>query len=524
MSEIIQEKVGNDLVFVDDNSNSSDKTQTTVNNMKPWRILIVDDEPSIHDITQISLKGFDFAGRPLEFLNAYSRKEAEEILHKETDIAVVLIDVVMETDDAGLELVKFIRTNLDNRIIRLILRTGQPGQAPEKKVIREYDINDYKEKTELTAQKLYSTLYSSLRSYRDMIALDNNRRGLEHILKASTKLFTTPVISEFIQGMLEQLIALLYLGDDAIFLNCESIAYERERDDPVVVAATGRFLELVGKNPTNLLEERIFSLVTEAHTKKQPIVRDNEFVGYFCTSDGREDVIYVNSDRSLNDSDLQLIEIFLHNVCVAYENVILQNEIEGTQRDMIYTLGESIETRSKETGQHVRRMSEYSRIIALGIGLSERDAEIIEIASPLHDFGKIGIPDSILHKPGQLNEEEWATMKTHAMIGENLLNNSKREILMSAATIAGQHHEHWNGNGYPRGLKGEEIHIYGRIAAVADVYDALGSSRCYKDAWPLKDIINYLKEQRGEQFDPQVIDWVLDNIEEMNQVRERFPD
>ena len=521
MSNFSPDKPSNELIFADEAPASK---ESSIKGNKPWKVLIVDDEPSIHEITQLSLKDFDFAGRPLLFISAYSKKEAEELLKDEKDIAIILVDVVMESDTAGLDLIKYIRETLKNHLVRLILRTGQPGQAPEKKVIREYDINDYKEKTELTAQKLYSTVYSSLRSYRDMLALDNNRRGLEHILKASTKLFTTPVINEFIQGMLEQLIALLYLGDDSLFLNCESVAYERESDEPVVVAATGRFSELVGKNPVNTLDTHIFSLVKEAHDNKHPIIRDKEFVGYFCTSDGREDVIYVTSDRSLKDSDLQLIEIFLHNVCVAYENVILQNEIEGTQRDMIFTLGESIETRSKETGQHVRRVSEYSRIIAIGIGLTERDAEIMEIASPLHDFGKIGIPDAILHKPGQLNDEEWNTMKSHAEIGEALLSNSRRETLKAAAIIAGQHHEHWNGKGYPRGLKGEEIHIYGRIAAVADVFDALGTTRCYKEAWPIEKIVDYFQNQRGEQFDPDVVDWVLDNVDKMNKVRQDFPD
>lgn len=496
-----------------------------INYDNPWNVLIVDDEPSVHEITQLSLKDFDFSGRPLKFIHAYSKQEAIEILQKNDNIAVALVDVVMETDQAGLELIKHIRETFNNKLSRIILRTGQPGQAPEKQVIREYDINDYKEKTELTSQKLYSTVFSSLRSYRDMIALENNRRGLEHILNASTKLFTTPVLHEFIQGMLEQLIALLYLGDDAILLNCESVAYEQDdKNGPIVVAATGRFSDLIGKNPVSLLEDHVFVLVKEAHDKKKPIIRNKEFIGYFQTSDGREEVIYVSSDVPLEKKDLQLIEIFLNNVCIAYDNVLLQNEIEGTQRDMIYTLGESIETRSKETGQHVRRVSEYSRLIALGIGLSQRDSEILEIASPLHDFGKIGIPDSILHKPGELNSEEWVTMKSHAQIGENLLNNSKREILKAASIIAGQHHEHWNGKGYPRGLKAEEIHIYGRIVAVSDVFDALGTPRCYKDAWSLEAIIAYFKKQRKQQFDPTIVDWVLDNIDEMVRVRELFPD
>lgn len=511
----------NQFFFADDNSSSS---LESIKDNKPWRVLIVDDEPSVHEITQLSLKGFDFAGRPLQFLNAYSKKDAEQLFAEESDIAVALVDVVMENDHAGLELVQYIRETLKNDLIRLVLRTGQPGQAPEKQVIREYDINDYKEKTELTAQKLYSTIYTSIRSYRDMVAVHNNRKGLEHIIHASAKLFTTPTINEFVQGMLEQLIALLYLDDDALFLKCESIAYEQDQEQSVVIAATGQFTGLVGKNPRTVLNEHVLSMVKETHEKKQPVIHDKEFVGYFRTHDGREDVIYVTSNTPFNENDTKLIEIFLHNICSAYENVLLQNEIEGTQRDMLYTLGESIETRSKETGQHVRRVSEYSRILSLGIGMSEREAEIIEIASPLHDFGKIGIPDAILNKPGQLNEEEWEIMKTHASIGETLLSNSKREILHAASIIAGQHHEHWDGNGYPRGLKAEEIHIYGRIGAIADVFDALGTKRCYKDAWPLDKIIEFFKMQRGKQFDPVLVDWVLTNIDQMAEVRERFPD
>ena len=191
---------------------------------------------------------------------------------------------------------------------------------------------------------------------------------------------------------------------------------------------------------------------------------------------------------------------------------------------MLYMLGESIETRSDETGQHVRRVAEYCRLIALGIGLSEREAMVLEIAAPLHDIGKIGIPDNILHKPGKLDEADWKIMQTHCRIGFDLLNGSDREMLKAAAIIAGQHHEHWNGKGYPEGLKGEEIHLYARIVAIADVFDALGSKRCYKDAWPTDKIIEYIKGQSNKQFDPSLIDWVADNIDVMKQVRELYPD
>jgi len=510
-----------DLVFApEDDINGTSSAPAKSN----WKILIVDDEPDIHEVTQMSLANFDFGGRGLEFLNAYSADDAKKIFKQENDIAVALVDVVMESEHAGLDLIKYIRGDLANDFTRLILRTGQPGQAPERDVIREYDINDYKEKTELTSQKLYSTIYTSLRSYRDLVALDNNRRGLEHIIHASAHLFSLPKLNVFIQGVLEQLVALLYLGNDAFYVGCECMAYEQNKGESTVVAATGRFSDIIGKKPSDSLDEHVYQLVSEAHSKKKSILREREFVGYFELHSGREDVIYVNSDHPLNQQDLGLIELFLHNVGIAYENIILRNEIEGTQRDMLYMLGESIETRSKETGSHVRRVSAYCKLIALGIGLSEHEAEVIEIASPLHDFGKIGIPDNILHKSGKLEGEDWETMKSHAQIGFELLNSSDREILKAAALIAGQHHEQWNGNGYPDGLKGDEIHVYARIASVADVYDALGSKRCYKEAWPLEQIVSYLKEHSGTQFDPILIEWVLKNLDIMKQVRENYPD
>lgn len=508
-----------DLIFAPEGK-SGNSTQQQNN----WKILIVDDEPDIHEITEISLKGFTFDGRGLDFYRAYSASDALQILSDHPDIAIGLIDVVMEKEHAGLELIHDIRSKLKNAFIRLILRTGQPGQAPERKVIQEYDINDYKEKTELTSQKLFSSIYTSLRSYRDLIALNNNRLGLEHIIRSSAHMFTQSRISEFIQGVLQQLVALLYLDNDAFYMNCECLAFEHERGEAKVIAATGRYSDSIGRKPGDFLEDNIQKLLDEAHRNKKSILKENQFVGYFEPHPGREGIIYVNSHHPLNQGDLNLLDLFLHNVSVAYENLILRNEIEGTQREMLYMLGDSIETRSSETGQHVRRVAEYCRLIALGIGLQEQEAEIIEIASPLHDFGKIGIPDSILHKEDKLTAEEWRIMQSHARIGQELLQSSQRESLKAAAVIAGQHHEHWNGKGYPDGLMGEEIHLYARIAAVADVFDALGSKRCYKQAWPLEKIVELLRSERGQQFDPVIIDWVLGNIETMKQVRIRYPD
>ncbi len=160
----------------------------------------------------------------------------------------------------------------------------------------------------------------------------------------------------------------------------------------------------------------------------------------------------------------------------------------------------------------------------MGVGLSEREADILHMAAPLHDFGKIGVPDEVLHKPGKLNEEEWEVMKTHAELGQEMLGKSKRDILQAASLLAGHHHEKWDGSGYPKGLSGDNIHIYGRIGAIADVFDALGSRRSYKEPWPLENILKYLAEQSGSHFDPKLVDWLLANVDEVLRVRNTFPD
>ena len=195
------------------------------------------------------------------------------------------------------------------------------------------------------------------------------------------------------------------------------------------------------------------------------------------------------------------------------EITALNNEVEATQREVVFTMGSIAEERSKETGKHVQRVAEYSLILARLYGLTLEESILIKNASPMHDIGKIGIPDAILNKPSRLTEEEFETMKTHSEIGYRMLKHSTKSILKAAAILAYQHHERWDGKGYPQGLKADDIHIYGRITAIADVFDALGSERVYKKAWPIKKILKFFEEEKGKQFDPDLIDLFHDNLE-----------
>jgi PAS domain S-box-containing protein len=206
------------------------------------------------------------------------------------------------------------------------------------------------------------------------------------------------------------------------------------------------------------------------------------------------------------------------------DDITATKDIEEIQKEIIFTMGSIGESRSKETGNHLRRVAEYSKLLAELYGLPTEEAEILKQASPMHDIGKVAIPDSILQKPGPLTKKEMIIMQTHSIKGYDMFKNSNRTLLKAAATIALEHHEKWDGTGYPTGLKGDKIHIYGRIIAIADVFDALGSQRCYKKAWKDKKIFKYFKEQKGKHFDPTLTKLFFDNIDKFLAIREKYKD
>ncbi len=244
---------------------------------------------------------------------------------------------------------------------------------------------------------------------------------------------------------------------------------------------------------------------------------DGEILGVFQSVNKLNLVDFTEDDLKL----LLFVTIYIGRELDA---AILREELESTQREIIYTLAEAAEMRSNEMGNHVKRVSEYCRLIGELIGLSDKDKELIKVASPLHDLGKIAIPDSILLKPGRLTDEERILMNTHAELGYSMLKHSNRKAFKAAATIALQHHEKWDGTGYPHGLAGENIHIFGRISAVADVYDALANARCYKPAWETERVVALFKEERGKHFDPQIVDAFLNNQEMFHEINRKFTD
>jgi putative two-component system response regulator len=224
-----------------------------------------------------------------------------------------------------------------------------------------------------------------------------------------------------------------------------------------------------------------------------------------------------------------MLEVRIMTKAMKNQNKILDamveartKELNHTRLEVIRRLGRAAEYRDDMTGYHIVRMSRYSQLLALAAGMSEKEAEVLLNASPMHDIGKIGIPDSVLLKPGKLDPEEWKIMQTHVDIGVEILSGSDSSLMNMAAEVAQNHHEKWDGSGYPCALVGEDIPLTGRIVAVADVFDALTTERPYKKAWAIDEAIEFLKEQRGKHFEPRLVDLFIEILPDILMVRDQY--
>lgn len=509
------------MMFADETPESPDAAAKPV--APPWCVLIVDDEIEVHTVTRLALRGFEFQGKSLELLSAQSAQQGKEFFEARSDIALAIIDVVMETEHAGLDLVHYVRNTLENHRTRLVLRTGQPGQAPEDQVIREYDIDDYKEKTELTIQKLRTLFYSKLRAYRDLCVIEEQRDGLSRVLNATAQVQNASSLTVFASAVLSQLTSLLHLDHSALY--CMVLpANGRGPREARTLAATGDFVQYsTGERFSDLppLVAQRFQQVLNDQVAQH---FDDAYVMVTPAENGSSNLLYVNHARSLDKMDRQLLEIYTQSVAVTFENMNLQEELQETQKELVYILADAVEARSKETGAHVKRVALCSEVLARLCGLPEDQVMLIKHASPLHDIGKVAIPDAILHKPGKLDPTEWELMQKHAQFGLDILQRSNRPLMRKGAEIAVSHHERWDGAGYPNGLAGEAIPLAGRITALIDVFDALGSRRSYKAPWPDSSVTDLILQERGRQFDPALVDLLIANLETFRALRQQFPD
>lgn len=243
---------------------------------------------------------------------------------------------------------------------------------------------------------------------------------------------------------------------------------------------------------------------------------DEEVVGVFQA---------LNKQNGLfSKHDAQLLLLLSNYASASIETALLYEKLQETQKKIIIKISHAAEFKDEDTSKHIKRVGLFSAMLARAYGLEESTAQMLELTASMHDAGKIGIPDKILLKPGRLDEAEFRVMRTHAMIGYNLLHDKEDVLLQNAALIAREHHEKFDGSGYPDGLKAEEISIFGRIVAIADVFDALTTTRPYKRPWPFDDAVSFIKEQSGKHFDPQLVELFIQNIEQVRFIYEEYKD
>lgn len=485
---------------------------------KPWRVLVVDDEPDIHAVTRLALNSVSFKGRGIEIISAYTGVQGFDLLAREDDIALVLLDVVMETEDAGLRLARRIREELDNQLVRIVLRTGQPGQAPEQKVIVDFDINDYKAKTELTAQKLFTTVISSLRSYEGLQTIEANRRGLSRILEAASNLYQLDSLKELASGVLTQIGAILNFGAEGVLCIMQNKA-PGVTSEPFVIASTGAHAGQLDEHARLPADHVWAAEIRQAFHERKNVFSDAVDVLFIHAPHGHLFVVAFSPPWPLGDLERSLLGVFCDRIAAAFDNLHMFGMLKTTQEATVVALADLAESRDATTGGHVRRVCRLTDGIAVELQAAGKFPDettptfmsLVGLASILHDVGKVATPDAVLLKPGRHTPEERAIMEEHALIGETVLARASTMVegvstLSMGALIAGGHHEHFDGTGYPRKLKGNAIPLAARIVAVVDVFDALLHRRPYKEPWPLDAVLAYLEERRNTQFDPDVLD------------------
>jgi signal transduction histidine kinase/response regulator of citrate/malate metabolism len=307
-----------------------------------WKVAVIDDDPAVHDGTRFALQDYTLHGRGLELLSARSAAEARDLLRRHPDAAVILLDVVMETEGAGLELVEYVRDELKNETVRIILRTGQPGQAPERRIVVDYDINDYKAKTELTADKLFTTLTAALRSYEQLQRLVETRRGLEIIIDAAATLFDHRSLKRLAEGVLTQLSSLMAIECVGILVLREEIS-EGEHGISVL-AGSGCYSDLAATDSSRSLDEDIHRLIVEAFQKRCHDFSAGRYILYIGTGSGRELVVLLEAEKQLSDTDKALVEVFCSRLAAAFDNVTLYERLERANLD----LEDKVERRTAE--------------------------------------------------------------------------------------------------------------------------------------------------------------------------------
>ncbi|MCO4321776.1 response regulator [Aliidiomarina quisquiliarum] len=472
-----------------------------------WKILIIDDEPEVHAVTKLALSDFQFLGRGLEFHSAYSGVEACELVKAHPDAAIVLLDVVMETDDAGLNVARYIRDDLGNRYTRIILRTGQPGQAPERTVIVNYDINDYKSKTELTAQKLFTAVMASLRSYRDIISIVHSRNGLEKIISSMNDLFALQSMDHFIAGVVQQLSWLIGGARQTLY----AAANETNKDgDLKIRAAYGEDADQLVGQPIKAALPKEALVELSGVVKTHSIYYADDFVLAYCPSQCRPHgalLCLTGLSRPLTDKERELLQVFADNVQLALDNVICLQDTDHLFAQLVTRLmaleKEHYALYPKQRTSFVKLVDKVTELLALPLEQRQRAGT----AAGLYERTESLI--TVIEAQPVSRVSPCQQRLVRAIRPLQMAKNKEAQIAVRALE---ERLERYDGMGLPVGKQGEEIAIETSVFNICRTFYEL-----VQQDIPLEDVLSRLDAERGKHYAPELSDAIKANSQALYQ-------
>lgn len=487
--------MSNQFMFADEASQQNTKLPTEY-----WKILIVDDEPEVHAVTKLALNDFNFLGRGLKFYSAFSGEEAKKLIDEHPDAAILLLDVVMETDDAGLQVARYIREKADNHFTRIILRTGQPGQAPERTVIVNYDINDYKSKTELTAQKLFTAVMSSLRSYRDIMSIDQSRHGLEKIISASTNLYALQPMNSFVDGLVQQLSWVIGGAKQTLYAtsNEEGTSYK-------VLAAHGEDSKVsVGQTLRSVIPSKALAELENVIANHGSYYGE-DFVLLYCRSHCRAhgSVLFIGGlSRTLTADDHHVLQLFAENVQLAQDNVVCLEDSD----QFLARLADQLMLHHSTDFNNVLDGSRESRIAyRLAQAVNEDEAEATALAWSLFVQAR-----PLLDCASTAVAAVETTCQQRVARSLRALTHGQHDATQKAHRALMERLERWDGLGLPEGKQGSDIALSTQVLLLTEqLVDWLDEET--SDA----DIKTRLNDEKGRYYSPDFLEQVAKLLPEL---------
>ncbi|UPW17355.1 DUF3369 domain-containing protein [Agarivorans sp. TSD2052] len=482
-------------LFILDDDNELDVDEPE---LEPWKVLIVDDDSEMHTVTKLVLNNFSYQQRKLSFIDAYNAAEAFELLSNHADVAIALVDVVMESDDAGLLLIDDIRQRLNNHQIRLILRTGQPGLAPIREVIRRYDVSDYKNKTELSDVNLDTLMCASLRAYQEISELHSQHNKLRAVINSSHQMATGENEQILAHTTLHELRKLAAeTGTKPALIH--GLAISSYRDRLCVLDSIGKLDYLKDTRHLKELPNRLQALISQAQQSQQHSYGDTNALFFLANPQSEPLLFYIEGWPHTTPPQFEPLEYYLQNTSVRLENRHLQKQLAYGQLQLVEMLYQSMMQAKQRPCDEQLAMQSLCEQLAPCLALTAEQIIDLKASAWFYDLANVGLPDLLLNC-NILNRDIWQRIEEHCGLPEKLQDPHVQRAIDASVIIANQCREHWDGSGKPLGLAGESIHPYARITGLAAF--ALQHQQ-------QPELAEKLKQASAVKFDPKLVLFAL---------------